>query len=165
MESISNIFSDNKGNQLMVALVFYDNNEKINTLKIPIEYTDIEIVDINIEKKELGEPLHYGAFAAMNKWLFEQFELHPNAVFTFICSLDELDNNHKDIPPELYRWSLFDALFQRFIKYNKRADILTQDVIFGPEGYLSYTRTFYRSKHAPIINIVGTYLKEKYGAG
>ena len=45
MESISNIFSDNKGNQLMVALVFYDNNEKINTLKIPIEYTDIEIVD------------------------------------------------------------------------------------------------------------------------
>ena len=70
MESISNIFSDNKGNQLMVALVFYDNNEKINTLKIPIEYTDIEIVDINIEKKELGEPLHYGAFAAMNKWLF-----------------------------------------------------------------------------------------------
>lgn len=101
----------------------------------------------------------------MNKWLFEQFELHPNAVFSFIGSLDELDNNHKDIPPELYRWSLFDALFQRFIKYNKRADILTQDVIFGPEGYLSYTRTFYRSKHAPIINIVGTYLKEKYGAG
>lgn len=97
MESIENIFSDNKGNQLMVALYFYDKDEKINTLNIPEEYADIEIADINIEKVELGEPLHYGAFVAMNKWLFKQFELHSDAIFSFICSLDELDTNHKNI--------------------------------------------------------------------
>lgn len=159
---MENIFSDGKGNQLMVALYFYDKDEKINTLKIPEEYTDIEIVDISIEKTELDKPLHYGAFVAMNKWMFEQFELHPNAIFSFICSLDKLDTNHKDMPPELYRWKLFDALFCRFIKYNQYADIHTQDVIFGPDEYLSYTRTFYRSKHASIIHVVSSYLKEKY---
>lgn len=162
MESIENIFSDNKGNQLMVALYFYDKDEKINTLNIPEEYADIEIADINIEKVELGEPLHYGAFVAMNKWLFKQFELHSDAIFSFICSLDELDTNHKNIPPEQYRWRLFDALYHRFIKYNPNIDIHIQDVIFGPDDFLSYTRTFYRSKHAPIIHIVGSYLKEKY---
>ncbi len=146
----------------MVALSFYDEEEKKQTFKIPDEYADIEIADISIEKTELNEPLHYGAFAAMNRWLFEQFELHPNAIFSFICSLDELDNNHKDIRPEQYRWKLFDALFMRFSKFNKNADINTQDVIFGPEEYQSYTRTFFRSKHAPIIHTVGAYLKEKY---
>lgn len=161
MESIEHIFSDNKGNHLMVALNFYDNNEKIDTLKIPSEFADIEIADINIEKVELNEPLHYGAFAAMNKWLFEQFVQHPNAVFSFICSLDELDTNHDNMRPERYRWNLFDALFKRFISQNNHTDIKTQDVIFGPKEYLSYTRTFYRDKHAPIIHIVSAYLKEK----
>ncbi len=66
------------------------------------------------------------------------------------------------MPPEQYRWKLFDALYQRFIKYNQNADIQTQDVIFGPDEYLSYTRTFYRTKHAPIIHVVGAHLKEKY---
>lgn len=162
MKSIEQIISDNKGNQLMVALNFYDYNEKIDILHIPEEYASIEIVDINIEKVELETPLHYGAFVAMNRWLFEQFKLHPDAVFSFICSLDELDNNHKGMPPEKYRWNLFDALYQRFIKYNQNEDLHIQDVIFGPDGYLSYTRTFYRSKHSPIIHIVGAYLREKY---
>ena len=162
MESIEQIFSDNKGNQLMVALYFYGYDEKINTLHIPEEYASIEIADINIEKTELGNPLHYGAFVAMNRWLFKQFELHPDAVFSFICSFDELDNNHKDMPPEKYRWNLFDALFQRFMKNNQYKGVYTQDVIFGPEGYLSYTRTFYRNKHSPIIHVVSAYLREKY---
>ena len=162
MGNTENIFSDNRGNQLMVALYFYDKYEKINTLKIPEEYADIEIADISIEKIELDKPLHYGAFAAMNRWLFEQFELHPNAIFSFICSLDALDTNHQNMPPEQYRWRLFDALYNRFIKYNQYANIHTQDVIFGPDDYLAYTRTFYRSQHAPIIYIVGSYLKDKY---
>ena len=38
MKSIENIFSDNQGNQLMVALYFYDDNEKINTLKTDKHY-------------------------------------------------------------------------------------------------------------------------------
>lgn len=162
MKSIENIFSDNQGNQLMVALYFYDDNEKINTLKIPAEYVDIEIADINIEKMELDQPLCYAALSAMNRWLFDQFKSHPNAIFSFICSLDELNNNHENMPPEQYRWKLFDALYLRFIKYNQNADIHTQDVIFGPDEYLSYTRTFYRTKHAPIIHVVGAHLKEKY---
>ena len=59
MGNTENIFSDNRGNQLMVALYFYDKYEKINTLKIPEEYADIEIADISIEKIELDKPLHY----------------------------------------------------------------------------------------------------------
>lgn len=146
----------------MVALNFYDGDEKVRTLKIPEEYADIEIADINIEKTELDRPLHYAAFAAMTKWLFEQFNLHPNAVFSFICSLDELNSHHTQMPPERYRWELFDALYQRFINHNEHADIMIQDVIFGPEDYMSYTRTFYRNRHAPVIHIVAAYLKEKY---
>lgn len=63
--------------------------------------------------------------------------------------------------PELYRWNLFDALYHRFIQYNQYVDIQVQDIIFGPEDFLSYTRIFYRSKHKPIIHIVGSYLKGK----
>lgn len=156
------IFSDNKGNQLMVALHFYTEEEKTDILKIPQEFASLEIVDINIEKVILDKPLHYRAFAAMNKWLFEQFTNHPNSIFSFICSFDELDCNHKDISPSTYRWRLFDALYQRFKKYNVCADIHTQDVFLGPDDYLSYARTFYRSKHAAIINIVSSYLRDKY---
>lgn len=92
---------------------------------------------------------------------FEQFCLYQNAVFSFICSLDDLDTNHKNMAPELYRWNLFDALYHRFIQYNQYVDIQVQDIIFGPEDFLSYTRIFYRSKHKPIIHIVGSYLKGK----
>lgn len=43
MESIEHIFSDYKGNQLMVVLNFYDSEEKVRTLKIPEEYADIDL--------------------------------------------------------------------------------------------------------------------------
>lgn len=146
----------------MVALYFYDEYEKIHVLNLPEEYAGIDVVDISIEKFDLKKPLYYAAFAAMNKWLFHQFELHPNAVFSFICSLDEIDNNHKDMTPAQYRWELFDALYERFLRNNRSADVLKQDVIFGPEGYVSYTRTFYREKHASIIHIISSYLRDKY---
>lgn len=152
------IIPDNKGNHLMVALDFYDNAYKQETLQIPEEYSDIEIADISIEKVYLDKPIHFSAFFEMNKWLLNQFLGHSNAIFCFICSIDELDNNHQDIEPQLYRWKLFDRLCQRMIG---KGNFNIQDVIVGPEGYQSYGRAFYRSKHAPIVHLIVSHLQEK----
>lgn len=159
MDSIENTFSDNEGNHLMVALDFCDNDYKQDSLNIPTEYSDVEIVDISIEKVYLEKPINPIVFFQMSSWLLEQFEIHDNAVFTFICSTDELPTGTRNYKtPQIWRWTLFDRLFNRI---KTKTDLNSMDVIVGPEEYLTYGRAFYRSKHAPIIHIISAHLKEK----
>ena len=159
MKSIENTFSDNEGNHLMVALDFYDDSYKHDTLNIPEEYADIDIVDINIEKVFLDKPINPVVFFKMSAWLLQQYESHSNAVFSFICSTDEIPNSdHRGMTPQMWRWTLFDRLFNRV---KSKVDLNSQDVVVGPNEYLTYGRAFYRAKHAPIIHIVCAYLREK----
>lgn len=159
MKSIENTFSDNEGNHLMVALDFCDNNYKQSTLCIPEEYSDVDIVDISIEKVYIDKPINSIVFFKMSAWLLQQYEIHSNAVFSFICSTDDIpNNNHRDMTPQLWRWTLFDRLFHRI---KDKTDLNSQDVIVGPDDYLTYGRVFYRTKHAPIIHIVCAHLQEK----
>lgn len=158
METIENTFSDNQGNHLMVALDFYDNEYKHQILQIPEELNNFEIVDINIGKVFVDKPIHYSVFFNMCSWLEMQFNANDNAIFTYICSIEELETNHNDFEPQMYRWTLFDKLFQRS---SFRLNINTQDIIVGPTGFQSFGRAFYRDKHTPIIHIVASYLKEK----
>lgn len=158
MESIEQTFSDNKGNHLLVALYFYDNDYKQTSLHIPDEYADVEVVDIDIEKTFREKPIHPVVFFMMSSWLLQQFNDHENAVFSFICSTEDLATNHPDQSPQSYRWNLFDRLYRRMAQ---KAEINTQDVIVGPDGYQSFGRAFYRDRHASIIHIVAAYLQEK----
>lgn len=159
MKSIEKSFSDNEGNHLLVALDFYDDDYKQNVLEIPEQYADIDVVDINIAKAFLDKPIHFSAFFRMASWLLQQFNENENAVFTYTCSTEELATNHLDIEPQYYRWRLFDVLLQRM---PAKTYLTTQDVNIGPEGFQSYGRAFYRTKHAPIIYIVKAHLREKY---
>lgn len=158
MESIERTFSDNEGNHLLVALCFCDDDYKRDTLHVPEEFLDIEIVDIETTKAYVDKPIHYGVFFKMSSWLIEQFDVHRDAIFTFICSIDELETNHPGDLPQTYRWNLFDRLYQR---YSEKAGVNVQDVVIGPEGFRSFGRAFYRDCHAPIIHIVTAYLQEK----
>ena len=158
MEPIKNIFSDNEGNHLMVALDFCDYSYKVDTLQIPEEYSEIEIVDISIEKVFVDRPINPVVFFRMSSWLLQQFLFHDNAIFTYICSTDDLATNHVDVEPQRYRWELFDKLFQRM---KGSLDLNIQDVIVGPDEYLTYGRAFYRNEHSSIIHIVAAHLEEK----
>ncbi len=158
MQSLEQTFSDIGGNHLLVALYFCDNDYKLQTLNIPEEYANIDIVDINIEKAYLEKPIHPAVFFKMSSWLLEVFEKYDNAIFTFICSTDDLDTNHSGILPQTYRWKLFNCLFHRF---RSKCEVNIQDVIVGPEGYQTYGRAFYRNQHSPIIHIVASHLLEK----
>lgn len=142
----------------MVALCFCDNEYKQEGLHVPEEFSDINIIDISITKAYVERPIHFSVFLKMSSWLLEEFNKDENSIFTFICSVDELDNNHRDMQPQTFRWELFDALYRRKkdLKY-----INIQDVIVGPEGYQSYGRAFYRDRHAPIVRLIGAYLEEK----
>lgn len=163
METIEKIFSDNTGNHLLVALYLYDTEYKQDTLYIPAEYDYIEVIDINIEKVILDKPIHPAVFFKMSTWLLQQFREHKDSILSFICSIEELPTNHPEDLPQLYRWNLFDRLYQRLVGRDpmKFQNINVQDVIVGPEGYQSYGRIFYRDGHAPIINIVISHLRDK----
>lgn len=89
MESIEQTFSDNKGNHLLVALYFYDNNYKQTSLHIPDEYADVEIVDIDIEKTFREKPIHPVVFFRMSSWLLQQFNDH------------EMRSFHSFVPPKI----------------------------------------------------------------
>lgn len=158
MKSIDKIFSDKEGNHLLVALCFCDDDYKQNSLHIPEEYAEINIVDINITKAYVEKPIHFSVFFNMSSWLLHEFEMQDDAVFTFICSTDELTINHPDFLPQEFRWELFDRLYKRRINAE---GINVQDVIVGPEGYQSLGRAFYREKHSSIINIIVSYLRDK----
>ena len=159
MKSIEHTFSDNEGNHLLVALYFCDNDYKRNSLHIPEEYIDIEIVDIDITKVYVEKPIHFGVFFRMSSWLLMQFEKYDKAVFNYICSMDDLNTNHSELKPQIYRWNLFDRLYQRLAS---DLNIRVQDVVVGPSDYQSMGRAFYRDSHAPVIHVVAAYLQEKY---
>ena len=159
MKSIENTFSDKEGNHLMVALDFCDDDYKQNTLNIPEEFSDVDIVDINIEKVYIDKPISAAVFFRMSAWLLLQYNIHDNAVFSFICSTDELPNvNPRALSPQMWRWILFDRLFHRV---KDKRDINLQDIMVGPDDYITYGRAFFRAKHAPIIHIVCAHLQEK----
>ena len=158
MDSIEQTFSDKEGNHLLVALCFCDDEYKINSLNIPEEYSDVNIVDISITKADVSRPIHYSVFFRMSGWLLEEFRKNQNSIFTFICSTDDLETNHPDIPPQQFRWNLFDRLYRRM---KDMQDVYIQDVIVGPEGYQSMARAFYRSRHIPLINLITAFLNEK----
>lgn len=110
MKTIKTTISDKQGNHLLVALDFCDYYYKHDSLNIPDEFADIDIVDISIEKVYLDKPISINVFFKLSKWLLHQFELNENAIFTYICSTDELTTNHIQIEPQEYRWKLFDTL-------------------------------------------------------
>ncbi len=158
MKSIEQTFSDKKGNHLLVALCFCDDNYKRDSLHIPEEYLDVNVVDISITKAFIDTPIHFSVFFRMSSWLLEEFNNQENAIFTFICSTDELDNNHPDFLPQEFRWSLFDKLY---IRQPDKTQVNIQDVIIGPEGYRSFGRAFYRNRHIPTINLIVAYIQDK----
>lgn len=143
----------------MVALDFCDDDYKQNTLNIPEEFSDVDIVDINIEKVYIDKPISAAVFFRMSAWLLLQYNIHDNAIFSFICSTDELPNvNPGALSPQIWRWTLFDRLFHRV---KDKGDINLQDIMVGPDDYITYGRAFFRAKHAPIIHIVCAHLQEK----
>lgn len=162
MESVETLIPDNEGNHLVVVLNFYTESEKTSTFQIPPEFASLDIADIAIEKLNLNQPLGFRAFHKMCQWLIDQFMQFPNAVFSFICSLDPLETNHNKIAPEQYRWKLFDCFYQRNVNKLVKLGIESKDIIVGPEGYQSFARVFYRTSHAPIIYLVTNYLDSKY---
>ena len=156
MEHIEQIFSDNEGNHLLVALYFCDDEYKLESLHIPEEYSQIKIIDINISKA-YDRPIHFSVFRRMSSWLLKEFERREDSIFTFICSTDHLNTNHPEILPQEFRWALFDKLYLR----HASTRVNVQDVIVGPEGYQSLGRAFYHPQHAPIIHVTVSYLQEK----
>jgi len=97
----------------VVVLNFYEDCHKTDTFQIPSEFTGLDIADISIEKLNLKQPIGLRTFNKMCQWLIEQFMQFPNAVFSFICSTDPLETNHKKIAPEQSRWNLFEFFYQR----------------------------------------------------
>lgn len=162
MESVETLIPDNEGNHLVVVLNFYDDSQKTATFRIPSEFTELEIADIAIEKLYLDQPLGLRAFNGMCQWLVEQFVQFPNAVFSFICSTDYLETNHRFIAPEQYRWNLFEYFYLHNLDKLKKLGIESKDIIVGPDGYQSFARVFYRTSHAPIIHLVIAHLENKY---
>lgn len=162
METVETLIPDNEGNHLVVVLNFYEDSQKIDTFRIPPEFTELEIADISIEKLYLDQPLGLRAFYGMCQWLVEQFLQFPKAVFSFICSTDPLETNHSSISPEQYRWNLFEYFYQHNIDRLKEIGIESKDIIVGPDGYQSFARVFYRVSHAPIIHLVIAHLENKY---
>lgn len=162
MESVETLIPDNEGIHLVVVLNFYADSQKTDTFQIPSEFTELEIADIAIEKLYLDRALGLRAFYKMCQWLIEQFVQFPNAVFSFICSTDPLETNHRSIAPELYRWNLFEYFYQHNIDRLNKLGIESKDIIVGPEGYQSFSRVFYRTSHAPVIHLVTAHLENKY---
>lgn len=162
MESVETLLPDNEGNHLVVVLSFYEDIQKTDTFQIPPEFTGLDIADISIEKLDINQPIGLKAIYKMCRWLIEQFMQFPNAVFSFVCSSDPLKTNHSAIAPELYRWKLFDALYQRNIDRINKLGIESKDIVVGPDGYQTFARVFYRTTHAPIIHLVVAHLNSKY---
>lgn len=162
METIETLIPDNEGNHLVVALYFYDDNDKTVTFQIPEEFAELDIADINISKLDLGRSITPVVFFKLSRWLLKQFLLYPNAVFSFICSTDTLDTGHHGVSPEKYRWDLFENLYLRYSSELERYNIYSRDIVVGPSGYQTYARVFYREKHSPIIHLVIAHLNNKY---
>ena len=162
MESIETLIPDNKGNHLVVVLSFYEESDKTDTFHIPIEFSELDIIDINIHKLDLNKPLAVGAFFKMCKWLIERLLLFPNAVFSFICSTEDLSTHHDNLAPEMYRWNLFECLYNRNKSVLSDLMIQSKKVVVGPLGYQTNARVFFRDIHSPIIHIVEDHLKDKY---
>ena len=158
MKSINQRFSDNEGNHLLVALCFCDDDYKRDTLHIPEEYIDVEVVDISITKAYVEKPIHFSVFLRMSSWLLQAFEKNQNTIYTFICSTEELETNHPNFLPQEFRWELFDKLYKR---QDNIPHIHVQDVVVGPDGYQALGRAFYRDNHIAIINLITAYLEEK----
>lgn len=146
----------------MVVLSFYDDIDKTDTFQIPEEFAGLDIADISINKLDLDSPLGLTAFFKMCRWLTEQFMIFPNAVFSYICSTDQLETNHPEINPEQYRWNLFESFYKRYNAQLQNMGVESQEIIVGPEGYQTFARVFYRVSHAPIIHLVISHLTNKY---
>ncbi len=162
METIETLIPDNEGNHLVVVLSFYEENDKTDTFNIPTEFAGLNIADISIEKLNLCAPLHLHAFFEMCRWLWSQFLLYPNTVFSFICSTDPLDTRHAHLASERYRWNLFEYFYQRNRPKLEEACVRSKDIVVGPEGFQTFARVFYRDVHAPVINLVIEHLTHKY---
>jgi hypothetical protein len=160
MDSIEQRFNDTMGNPLMVALNFLDKDYKIKELQIPEEFSNIEIADIDITKKYTDRPISPATLFRMSEWLLDQFN-KSDAIFTYICSYDELETNHL-LMPSIYRSSLFNSLWKRVrMHYEYSNHIRIQDVEIGEDEFHTFARAFYRDKHAPIINLILAHLQSK----
>lgn len=162
MVTIETLIPDNEGNHLVVVLYFYDKDLLVSTYQIPVEFTELDVADININKLDLDKPLQLRAFFGMCHWLFEQFTLYPNAVFSFICSTDPIEARQRDILPQQYRWNLFENFYKRYRAELDRSGVRSKDIIVGPAGYQTFARVFYRDKHSSIIHLVVANLCDKY---
>lgn len=161
MESVENLIPDKKGNHVVVVLYFYDDNSKSKIFQIPSEFVDFEVADINIRKLELTKPVCHSTLFKLCRWLMDQLFIYKNTIFTYICSTEDLENNHDNMTPQEYRWNLFECLFNRYKRELQEQGINTKQFIVGSESYQSKARIFYRDSQSPIIHIVESHLREK----
>ena len=162
MNSIENLIPDQNGNYLVVVLYLYDDYDKKHSFQIPPEYQEVEIIDINIRKLKLDNPIGVGAFFKLADWILTQFNTFKGTVFSYICSTEAIDSRHIELSPEEYRWKLFERLCDSKLAQIEEAGIRCIDVTIGPEGYSSKARIFYKMPEAPIVNLVINHLENKY---
>lgn len=162
MESVETLIPDNKGNHLVVALNFCDDNIQDALTQVPQEFCNFVTADISIRKLFEDKPLNPSALYKMCDWIIEQSCTYTNAIFWFICSTKELKTNHSQITPAEYRWNLFEYFYQKNLLKLKALGIESQGLTVGSGAKTSFIRIFYRMQHAPIIHIVIANINAKH---
>jgi hypothetical protein len=164
MQEITYRIPDKKGNQLLVALLAYDNQEKINELQIPEEFADVDIIEVSITKEYVDQPIEPVVFLRLTTLLLREFNKRHNAVFFYQVSFEEnLQQHHSNLRDVDYRASLFDLLQQRVQNSVEAADILVCDSEVGVEEYSNPIRIYFRERHRSIVQCVAENVARKYG--
>lgn len=164
MESLEFKIPDNKGNQLLVALYFYDENQKINECHIPEKWKSVDVIEINITKEKVELPIDFHVFFKLSDELLKIFYEYDNAIMFYEVSFDDLETSerHSHLQPSDYRNMLFNSLKERIEAQGRGDGIYIIDTEVGPDGFINYVRIFFREKHLELVKGVAPYLEGKF---
>ncbi|MDE6449433.1 MAG: hypothetical protein K2L41_05055 [Muribaculaceae bacterium] len=164
MELLEFKIPDNKGNHLLVALNFYDSDQKNNIFKIPRKWSSVEIIEINITKEHVNKPIDVHVFFKLCRELLCIFNQHENAIMFYEVSFDELllNQRHSYLTPSDYRKKFFDTLKLWVEKQGCGNNVLIIDTEVGPDGFVNHVRIFFRKKHLELVEQVTPYISGKY---
>lgn len=143
-----------KGDRIIVSLssLFQYTKELL-----PNKFSEIEIIEINIEREAPQEPIQVEILSRIADELIKFSEDNPNAIFYYFCDTTQeipFKRNSRKDNVQSYRNRLFSLLFERF---NKKATETWADQLIElydrtTESTL-YTHLLIRKKFFPITEI------------
>lgn len=152
---------NDKGDQVRVALSYYDNECLQAFTNDPLTLTLI-FYDVTLVRISGTETIGFKTLKAICDVLFRFMNENDTAILCFYCDdLTDVPRHHMEITPQEYRSRLFSRMFDMYVSTNDITGIINYRIKIEDVANPRFAHFITPEKYLPAVKLLGEIIMEK----